>query len=177
MKSEKNWTTNIKTPMKTKSTIGIILQVAALLIGIGGAAMVVVIMGLDKGSPEAMAFGMGVGLLVALAVVSLLGAAELLHAVMRTAAATEETVEWLRAQGLVSMGTAARMPRQNAGPVLAGVADGGIQGEAAADFEERSWRPAEESKCEVCHNFFTLPSKRQVQVTCPHCGVSGAWPV
>jgi hypothetical protein len=167
-------------PMKTKSTIGIILQVAAVLIGIGGAAMVVVILGLDKGSPQAMAFGMGVGLVVALAVVGLLGAAELLHAVMRTAAATEETVEWLRTQGLVSLSGAARTNRASAGPVLSGVSAGGVvgvQGEAAADFEHRVWQPAEESKCEVCNNFFTLPSKRQAEVTCPHCGVSGAWPV
>ncbi len=159
--------------MKTKSTIGIILQVVAALIAIGGAAMVVVILGLDKGSPESLAIGMAAGIVVAFAVVILLGAAELLHAVMRTAAATEETVEMLTAQVLAGRGSA---NRQWSGGMGGSAEPPTSRMEAPSSAPYSAAATPVEVKCPGCASFFTLPRQRAAEVACPHCAMVLSWP-
>ncbi len=154
--------------MKKRSTIGFILQIWAGLNAIAGAVCVLYILSQpDKGM--AIPVAMGAAIFIGFGVVVLLGIAELLHAVMRTAAATEAAAETLQQQAMQSIRDSMRAARP-----AAAVAGGSRV--AAAEFEEAPWQGPGEVKCEVCNNFFGLPARRTPEVTCPHCGVDMAWP-
>lgn len=157
--------------MKKRSTIGYILQGWAVLnLIFGGVGILYILSQPDftRSVPVALVFGVFVGF----GVLVLLGIAELLHAVMRTAAATEEASETLREQAMHTIRDSIRQDR----PMTRPPAVGKVSSLVAAEFESEPWQAPGETKCEVCNNFFTLPSKRQAEVTCPHCGVSAAWP-
>ncbi len=157
--------------MKKRSTIGSILQVWAVINVIFGGVGVLYILtqpDFSRSIPAALIFAA----FVAFGVLLLLGIAELLHAVMRTAAATEEAAETLRQQAMQSIRDSMRQARP-----AAATAGNRVAAVAAAEFETEPWQAPGEVKCEVCANFFGLPERRTEKVSCPHCGVEMGWPV
>ena len=155
---------------KSQSTIGSLIQVCAILNALVGVVMVAVMIGNGSVGPA-----IGAGLVIAFGVVVLLGVAELLHAVMRTAAACEQTTELVRGHLASGAGVSNWRPPVAAAP-LYGRPLANHDPETFSEPEQRVWRPAAETKCEACNNFFTLPAKHADEVVCPHCGVTVQWP-
>ena len=161
---------------KNRSTIGDILHWAAVVYGVLGAATaLVLILGAERFSSLPMAVGAALAtlLITAVIMVLLLGVAELLHAVMRTAAAAEELVEKSQVPiGNATQSVEAPLNRRRRAPFHTPEPALAVSVEGDSEITPATWAAPAETKCISCHSFFSLPRSWVAEVVCPRGGRS-----